>query len=56
MKKTKEEVLHSFDNELQALWAYLLATGLTEFQAADYLYNHHMICYWERDALKGKGE
>ena len=51
---SKEELLDRLDPETLNYWNTLIAYGYAEAEAADFLYNHSQICYWERDILKGE--
>ena len=52
---TKKELLEKLDPTTKGLFCYLIASGMTQNQAAEYLYSAGVIAYWERDLL-AKGE
>lgn len=52
---TKKELLEKLDPTTRGLFCYLIASGMTQNQAAEYLYSAGIIAYWERDLL-AKGE
>ena len=52
---TKKELLEKLDPSTKGLFCYLIASGMNESQAAEYLYSERIIAFWERDLL-AKGE
>lgn len=50
----KKELLSRLDAGTLGVLSMLLAEGLTQSEAADWLYTEGYLCYWERDILKGE--
>ena len=50
----KEELINKFDQPTKMAWEFLLLMGYTCEEAADWMYKNDMVCYWERDILKGE--